>query len=241
MASTHKVRKGITINVLFISLILFDTIAIVIAIVMGIHKGNPLTHFGEAHFITWVSVLQLLTISLLSYSIFQTRRRTLGDFNWRSPFIVWLIISLGFFFLAMDDLFKIHESMDHRIHELFNLKQTALTDRFDDMIIGVYGLIGIIYLRACREEIKKYRQIFPFLICGFVLLFIMVALDMLGNRNDILVQLVRSDLVAPIHICVEAAEDSVKVFAGSFFLVGFYGALQISRRMETKPAVRADS
>jgi uncharacterized protein YacL len=241
MASTHQVRKSITIHVLFISLILFDTIAIVIAIVMGIHKGNPLKHFGEAHFITWVSVLQLLTISLLSYSIFQTRRRTIGDFNWRSPFMVWLVISLGFFFLGMDDLFKIHESMDHRIHELFDLKQTALTDRFDDMIIGLYGLIGLSILYACREEIKKYRQLFPFLIYGFVLLFIMVGLDIVSNRKDILEKLVSRDLVAPIHICLSIAEDSIKVFAGSFFLVGFYGALQLSRRMGTKPPVHADS
>ena len=241
MASTHKVRKNITIISLFISLIVFDTIAIILAIVLGIHEGRPLFHFGEHHFITWISVLQLLTISFLSYSVFQTRRRTLEHFDWRAPFIVWAIISLGFFFLAMDDLFKIHESLDHRIHEIFNLKETAFTDRFDDMLVGVYGLIGISVLYACRGEIKKYRQVFPFLIYGFVLLFIMVALDILGNRNDILMKLVRSDLVAPIHICVAVAEDSVKVFAGSFFLVGFYGALQISRRMDTKPAVRADN
>jgi hypothetical protein len=186
-------------------------------------------------------VLQLLTISLLSYSIFQTRRRTLGDFNWRSPFIVWLIISLGFFFLAMDDLFKIHESIDHRIHDLFNLKQTALTDRFDDMIVGLYGLIGIIFLCACREEIKRYRQVFPFLIYGFVLLFIMVGLDIVSNRVDILEKVVSRDLVSPLHTYLSVAEDSVKIFAGSFFLVGFYGALQLSRRMDTKPPVHADS
>ena len=241
MASTHKVRKSITINLLFISLILFDTIAIIIAIAMGIHQGDPLMHFKEHHFITWISVFQLLTISFLSYSIFQTRRRTIGHFNWRAPFIVWAIISLGFFFLAMDDLFKIHESIDHQIHVIFNLKQTGLTDRFDDMIVGVYGLIGISILCVCREELKKYRQVFPFLIYGFVLLFIMVALDIVSNRTDILEKVVSRDLVAPIHICLSVAEDSIKVFAGSFFLVGFYGALQISRRMDTKPAVHADS
>jgi len=149
---------------LFTSLIAFDTIAIIIAIALGIHEGRPLVHFGEHHLITWISVLQLLTISFLSYNIFQTRRRTLEHFNWRAPFILWAIISLGFFFLAMDDLFMIHESIDHRIHDIFNLKETTFTDRIDDMIVGVYGLIGISALYACREEIKKYRQVFPFLI-----------------------------------------------------------------------------
>jgi hypothetical protein len=241
MANKHQVRKNITMNVLFISLILFDIIMIMIAIIIGIHRGDPLIHFGEAHFITWVSVLQLWATSVLSYSIFQTRRRTLGHFNWRSPMMLWLVISLGFFYLGMDDLFKIHESMDHRIHEIFHLEQTALTDRFDDMIVGLYGVIGIIYLYVCRDEIKKYRQVFRFLIYGFVLLFIMVGLDIVSNRKDILEKLVSRDLVAPIHICLSIAEDSIKVFAGSFFLVGFYGALQLSRRMGTKPPVHADS
>jgi hypothetical protein len=241
MASMHKLMKSITIDWLFISLVLFDTIAIIIAIAMGIHKGNAHKYFGETTFITWISVLQLWTISVLSYRIFQTRRRTLRDFNWRAPFIVWLIISLGFLYLGMDDLFKIHESIDHRIHNLFQLKETGFTDRFDDMIVGVYGLIGIIYLRACREEIKKYRQVFPFLTYGFVLLFIMVALDILTNRTDILEIFLSRDLVGTMDIWLAVAEDSAKVFSGSFFLVGFYGALQIARRMDTKPAVRADS
>ena len=120
-------------------------------------------------------------------------------------------------------------------------EQTAFTDRFDDMIVGLYGLIGIIYLYACRDEIKKYRQVFPFLIYGFVLLFIMVGLDIVSNRKDILEKLVSRDLVSPLHICLSIAEDSIKVFAGSFFLVGFFGALQLSRRMGTKPPVHADS
>jgi hypothetical protein len=228
-------------NVLFISLILFDIIMIMIAIIIGIHRGDPLIHFGEAHFITWVSVLQLWATSILSYSIFQTRRRMLGHFNWRSPMMVWLVISLGFFYLGMDDLFKIHESMDHRIHELFHLKQTAFTDRFDDMIVGLYGLIGIIYLYVCRDEIKKYRQVFPFLIFGFVLLFIMVGLDIISNRKDLLEIFLSRDLATTMKTWLSIAEDSIKVFAGSFFLVGFFGALQLSRQMGTKPPVHADS
>ena len=87
----------------------------------------------------------------------------------------------------------------------------------------------------CREEIKKFRHVFPFLIFGFVLLFIMVGLDILTHGGDILRKLVRGDLVAPVRIYLSVAEDSVKIFAGSFFLVGFYNALQMSKRRKTKP------
>jgi len=63
----------------------------------------------------------------------------------------------------------------------------------------------------------------------------MVSLDILTHTGDILRKLVRRDLVAPVQIYLSVAEDSLKIFAGSFFLVGFYDALKISKRMDTEP------
>lgn len=232
--------KSMTISSLLISIILFDIIAIIVAIAIGVHGENPLKHFGEHQFITWISAFQLLTISWLSYNILQTRRLARGHCHWQDSFMVWAIISFGFFFLAIDDLFQIHERIDHGIHYIFNVKETGVTDRIDDILIALYGLVGMSILYTYREEMRKYRKVFPFLIYGFVLLFTMVALDVLTNRNDILVKFVHRDLSVIIHGCFSIAEDSLKVFAESFFLVGFYAALQIARRMDTKPVVHAD-
>jgi hypothetical protein len=237
MANWHKAGENIPNNLIFVSLFVFDTIVILGAIVLGTHKGNSLLYFGKHSFITWISVFQLLTISLLSYIIFQTRGGTLRHFSWRAPYTVWTIVSIGFLFLAMDDLFEIHESIDHRIHNIFNLEESALSDRFDDMIVGLYGLIGLSSLYYCREEIKKYRQILPFLICGFVFLFIMVAMDAIANRNDIFQNLVHHDLADFLYIICYVGEDPVKIFGESFFLVGFYSALQIARGKATKSAI----
>ena len=63
----------------------------------------------------------------------------------------------------------------------------------------------------------------------------MVSLDILTHSGDILRTLIRRDLVAPVQIYLSVAEDSLKVFVGSFFLVGFYDAPKISKRMDTEP------
>ena len=69
----------------------------------------------------------------------------------------------------------------------------------------------------------------------------MVAMDAIANRNDIFQKLVHRDLADFLYVFAYVAEDPVKIFGESFFVVGFYRALQISRRMDTKPAVRVDS
>nr|NQU92996.1 hypothetical protein [Bacteroidota bacterium] len=146
--------------------------------------------------------------------------------------MIWAILSLGFLFLAADEYFEIHESIDLWIHDIFNIKETGVTDRLDDILVALYGLVGMSFLYVYREELRKCRQVLPFLKCGFVLLFIMVALDIFTNRKDILQILVHHDLVDTLHVWFSVAEDSFKIFAESCFLVGFYIVLRIARQME---------
>lgn len=75
--------------------------------------------------------------------------------------------------------YMIHENIDNLIHEVFNMEETALTDRIDDFLVGLYGLAGIGVFFIFRDELRAYREAFPFFIFGFVLFFIMVPLDML--------------------------------------------------------------
>ncbi len=228
-----------TRSLLFLVL-LSETLAVSAAIVIGAHGGDSAIHFKEGRFITWLSGLQLLAISWLSYKTLKTRDVMRGRSLWRSSYAVWGIIALGFLFLAADDLFQIHESIDKGIHHVFSLQETDLTDRIDDLLIALYGLASISVLIAYRDAMKRYREIHPFMICGFVLLFIMVSLDVLTNRDDILSTLVDRDQVAVLHRWLSVAEDSFKVFAEAFFLVGCYTALQIPKCMETEPVIRTD-
>jgi hypothetical protein len=173
-----------TIRFVFFLVLLWNSLAVSAAVMIYSYTGA--NHFKEGGFITILSVFQLLAISWLSYKILQARDVTRRCSLWRDSSAVWGIISLGFLFLAADDLFEIHENIDRLIHYVFNLQETGLTDRIDDILIGLYGLAGIGVLIVYRDELKTYREVLPFFTCGFVLLFTTVALDVLTNRKDIL-------------------------------------------------------
>jgi len=232
-------EKKLSAHMLLIYLLLFDIIATIAAIAIGFHDGKPLRYFGEGYFITWISALQLCTISWLAFSTLNARRLQAGHFHFRDPFLIWALISIGFLFLAFDDLFMIHESIDKKIHYFFNMKETGLSDRIDDFIIGLYGILSISILYVYREEMKNYRQALPFLVYGFVLLFAMVALDALTNRKDVLSFLIeRRDLVKSVYISLSILEDSLKILAESCFLAGFYAVSLISRKIPVSPTVQ---
>ena len=175
---------------------------------------------------TIFSVFQLLVIAWLSYRILQARSVTRTRSLWRDSCAVWGIISLGFLFLAADDLFKIHENVDLLIHDVFKLQETGLTDRIDDILVGLYGLAGLVLLIAYRNELKPYRKAFPFLTGGFILLFTMLALDLLTNRNDILPVLFGHTQAASLYVWLSQAENAFQVFAEAFFIAAFYVILQ---------------
>lgn len=218
-----------TRTLLFLVL-LFVSFCIGLAIVMGVRIGKPLRYFGEHQFITWISAIQLLVIAWFSYKIFhvQVKHNSLKNV-WRSPAILWLMICPGFVFLAFDDYCSIHENVDRRIHHVLGIHETGLTDRIDDVLVGLYGIIGVVTLYHYRSEIARYRQMLPYLVVGFFLFFAMVVLVIVTDRMDILTALMRNDLARTTHLYFGIAEDSCKVLAESFFLTGFYQGCQLAR------------
>jgi len=209
-----------TTRLVFFLVLILNSLAVIAAITIYSYTG--VNHFKEGGFITVLSFLQLLVICRI---VFQIKRHSL----WKNPSAVWTIIALGFLFLAADELFKIHENIDFLIHYVFNMQETGLTDRIDDILIGLYGLTGIGVLFAYRNELKTYREALPFFICGFVLLFTMVALDVLTNRNDILPLIFDRHQAATLHAFLSLTEDSLKIFAESFFILVFYVILQTTK------------
>jgi hypothetical protein len=187
--------------------------------------------FREGSVITIASVVQLATITRISMKIMQARGGGRRRPVWREPRAVWWATSLGFAFLAADDLFKIHENIDSLIHYAFDLEKNGVSDRIDDALVGIYGLVGIGLLIVYRVELKNYGEAIPYLVVGFALLFIMVALDIITNRRDILMAFFAHERALLLHIWLSLAEDTMKLFAEGFFLLGFYAALQKARRI----------
>jgi len=225
-----------TIRLVFFLVLILNMLAVSAGVI--ICSYTDVDPFCEGGFITKLSVFQLLVIAWLSYKIFQARRVKRRHALWRDSSVVWLIVALGFLFLAVDDLFMIHEGIDGLIHAVFNMQETAFTDRIDDFLVGLYGLAGIGVFIICRDELNRYREAFPFFIFGFVLFFTMVSLDMLINRNDILPLIFDYAQVEVLNVWLTFAEDSLKVFAEAFFILAFYAILQKAKRhMKLEPVV----
>lgn len=211
-------------------LLVLTLTSLVVVVALTIHNKTGVNHFKEDGFVTIFSCLLLLHISIF---VFQINRHSL----WKSSSAIWLIIAHGFLFLAADEKYMIHENIDFEIHRLFSIQETGLTDRIDDLLVGLYGLIGIGVLFAYRNELKTYREAFPFFIFGFVLLFIMFVFDTVTNRKDILQLIFDNPLVDTIHTFLSLAEDSIKIFAESFLFSGFYMMLQTAKSREKEAVV----
>jgi len=220
-------RKSILVTIVSI-----DLIAIVIALILGKTPGQ---YFGERYPMTYLSSFQLLVISGLAWKIFVMRLDESRLKFWKGPFFIWLIVAMTFMYLSLDEVGSIHEKIDFFIHRFFKIRETGLTDRIDDVIVGCYGLIGLMVLYLFREELKKYREAFPLLTVGFIFMFSMVTLDILTGRKDILRILISNAYVVNrLHLWLSAIEDMFKIIAEGAFLVGFYYCLEITRRLRSK-------
>ncbi len=224
-------RKSILLIIISI-----DIIVIIIALVLG---KTPDQYFGEGSFITYLSFFQLIVISILAWIIFKIRKGGSKLKEWRAPFFIWLIMAIAFTYLSLDEVCLIHENIDFFIHRIFKIQETGFTDRIDDVIVGCYGLFGLMVLYFYREELKKYREAFPLLIVGFIFMFSMVLLDIITNRKDILQILISKPyLVSKLHSWLGVIEDMFKIIAEGVFIGGFYCCLEIARRLRSKPFLK---
>lgn len=219
---------------LVMSIVFIDVIALTAAALTG---NPPDRYFKEAMPITWLSFVQLLAVAAISWHIYTLRKKAYGSHNPRSLHILWLIIAAGFVFLAVDEIAKIHEGIDHLIHMILRMEETGLTDRIDDVIVLGYGLVGIGVLYYFRHEMKNFTSAMPLLIVGFALMFLMVATDIATNRKDILSSLVSEPyLSATLYPWLGVMEEALKILAEAALLGGFYCCLLIAKKQGTQVA-----
>ena len=211
-----------------LSLVYVDFLAVLLALGLGFAwYQNPTAYTGEGDPITWLSFAHLLVTGGLAGGVFYYR--TGGDLDlavWRQPAFVWLLMALGFLFLAIDEVAKIHESLDRSVHRLLQRPETALSDRLDDAILLGYGLVGVAVLYAYRSELISYRTVLPLVICGFVLFLFMGLLDALVNRPDVLLFMgISQEGSASLGKWIGGVEEGLKILAEAAFLGAAYTCL----------------
>ncbi|WP_299984877.1 hypothetical protein [uncultured Ruegeria sp.] len=181
-------------------------------VVIGyIGHDNPTKHYREGTVGTHISILLLALIALVNFQIFLRQRH-----------VIWLLISLGFTFLAFDEGYEIHEGLDKAFHRFLGISQTSLTDRIDDILIGIYGLIGAGILYRCRAEILRHQVLLQYLFIGFAFLAASVVFDAVTNDNALFLWIgIPEAQVLDFKLPLRALEEVCKLMAEAFFLAGF--------------------
>ena len=213
-------------KLVLLAILAIDLVAVILAATLG---ETPDRYFGEEKFMTYFSFFQLQIIYGLSIAIFIVRINSQGIKNWKMP-LTWLIIAIAFIYFSLDEVKMIHEGIDRGIHKSLKIPVTGLTDRIDDIIVLFYGLGGLLFLYLFRQELRIYKKAHPFIITAFIFMFLMVFLDILTNREDILLRITNVDFVDRSYHWLKAMEDSFKIISEGIFIGAFYHCFEIARR-----------
>jgi hypothetical protein len=194
-------------------IVIFNITLPVMALIGGYLKGNINVYFSEWGFITKQSAFMLVALHVYSGLIFEAEYQINRSDNQPGHSIPWALMSLGFLYLAFDEVMQFHERLDSAIHKWLGIRETGVTDRLDDVLILLFVLMGMFMLYYYRSTLVKYRVAIPYLIVGFGLALLMAGLDILTNRPDI----IRDRTTLKI---MEVIEELSKVFAELSFLLG---------------------
>ncbi|WBU65011.1 hypothetical protein [Paracoccus aerodenitrificans] len=202
---------------------------ILLAVLLGAAEGDITDHFGEGKIGTVVSGILLALIGLTNFRIWQVRRSG-QPFRLSAPENLWLLLSVAFFFLFLDESFQIHEAMDQTIHRITGITETAVTDRIDDLIILAYGLIGVAILFFYRHEVTRIPGLVPFMVAAFALTVLQTGFDALSNGNELLTWFgLPEGLAESLYNWANIAEEALKLLAEAALLAGFAHALRYLR------------
>lgn len=212
--------------------------AAVIVVLIGWNTGPFFYHFSEWRLITIYSFFQLLATSFacfLACKAFEPR----PSLNWRKIASIrpYLLFTVGFAYLGLDEVLSLHENIDKLIHHILLIKETPMTDHIDDVIVLVYGLIALVFIKDFIREFKKRPFMIPMLICGFIMFFAMFGLDYVTNSKEQFVEFFGNASYADLlhkRDIYRMAEDSAKILGESFFLAAFLGALVDIRTGQNK-------
>ncbi len=217
-----------TKQVLYI-ILFFESVAVTIAISSAVISGqSPHTHFGEKGFISTISFMQLLLTAILSGKIYQIAKYAANP-QLGKTILLRLVISLGLVFLALDETLSIHEQVDSLAHDWLRIEETNITDLADDLLVGLYLLLFLIYIFFQRRKIYLFKSSFIFFILGLSMAGMMVVCDLASNNSlftSIIIDNAAQERLARQWLGV--IEDSAKIFAEGMFIVGIYKCWQIA-------------
>ena len=195
-----------------------NALIIVIALLIGALSGKPGLAFKEGELVTYFSSLQLGMCSVVSglnfFPVF------LSEKKWSRECLFWAVLVGGFAFGALDELLMFHERIDKGIHSILSLKQNAWTDRFDDLIVGLYVGLGAWFILVVAKVESFLGRPKRLVVGGLAVAVVMVGLDLLTNGRAFVTWLFGPELGIFLRIWLSILEDCLKLVAVAMFLIG---------------------
>ncbi len=219
-------------RLILIAVLLIDVLIILVPVSVALVGGHrPNEHLAEDGLSTYFSFFQLLVVAALALIVFHVGRATTPGSSWKGAHLLWLLLGIGFVYLAFDELFMISQSIGDLLNSALDIDRAAIAERTGDIVVGLYGLAGLIVLILFRGELLRHRSALPLLISGIVLMVCTVGLDILGNRSDLLWRLSSSGGTAEEVRCWICAAKDLTTLLSEGLLIGFaYYSLDSARR-----------
>jgi len=223
-------------------IIIFDSCIILIGLLFSIRDTDrPRESFEEWGFVTIISGFQLLFIGFISWEICWRRCVALKPGGEKLQHYIWLIIGLGFFYMAFDEVFELHEGIDYFIHDQLNMTETDVSDRLDDGIVLGYLVIGLLLLNRAKEEIGRFRESFPYFKKALILVIIMLSIDIIANKKDVIGFFISDrGLRDGVWTSLEILEEIIKLLAGGIILGGTIFCREIAKKLQRKGETRSN-
>lgn len=137
--------------------------------------------------------------------------------------IFWLLITVGFAFLAMDELLRFHEGLGTLLEKKSLLGRSQFFKNWNDAIVLAYGLATVIFLAYFLPQILRYPWFAEGLVIAFGFYCATTAVDL---------------LVAERTFKTIMVEETFKLFSSAFFaftmFTGLLGVLSVSGYKHTE-------
>lgn len=177
-------------------------------------EGEQHQLFRDVGPVSLYSVAQTLLVAALGLLIAlrESRHRDFRDLN-----NFWFLAGLGFLFLSIDGPLDLHGKVGGWVTDATGAEHPLGFHRVSDFIIALYMVAGLVVAAAHYREITAYPRVLQCFFTAAVFVATMVVIDGFAEQTP----------------TVWVIEETIKLFAGVFFIAAFMERYRISLRGET--------
>lgn len=227
----HTLNFQIDKRKIFLSLLSFELLLALIYLIDHFFLPFKIDAFDldlEGTFASWFSSVQLIIVSLICLSIHQ-RKRAFADSDYSKP--LFLIASLIFMFISIDESIQIHEKLDWKLLRYADLMPSFKNNHGAWMLPYATIFFSVLfYLRHSIFDLWKTHK------TGFLTALTGIALFLTGAvlLEIISFEYLRDDAHLNAYAIEVACEEFLEMFGITIVL---YGLVLISQ--DTNPNLRS--